>query len=202
MGAHVVREALNEGHSVTAVSRAPGSLELEHPRLERAAVDVRDAARLRAVLPGHEAVLCTLGYRRHGETPDVLSVGMRHLIAEMPEVGLHRLVALSSAGILQWDADRLRCERPGYPASFLPGASMHRQAWQALEASPLDWTLVCPPELIEGPREQPLLVQPDFLPQAPKHVSMPALARWMVETAVHGAWIRKRVGVIDAPPAD
>lgn len=199
LGGHVVREALAQGHAVTAAARTPEALDIVHPALGLASVDVREAASLRAVLPQHHAVISTLGYRRHGETADVLAIGMRHLIAELPTAGLRRLVALASAGILQWDEHRLRCERPGYPAAFMPGAAMHRQAWQALEASDLDWTLVCPPELTDGPRDQSLLAQPDALPQAPLHVSMPALARWMVEASTQRSWLRQRVGIIDAP---
>lgn len=202
LGSHVVRTALEQGHAVTAASRSPEALGLSHPELDLAHLDIRDAARLRAILPGHQAVLSTLGYRRHGESPDVLEIGMRHLTATMPAADVRRLVALASAGILQWDEGHLRCERPGYPSAFLPGASMHRRAWQALEASTLDWTLVCPPELVAGDPEQPLRAMPEALPHGPLRVSMPALARWMVTAAVQSTWLRQRVGILDAPAGD
>lgn len=200
LGSLVVQEALRAGHTVTAAARSPEALGSELPGLSLRALDVRDASAMREILPGHEAVVSTLGYRRHGEAPDVLAVGMRHLICAMEAAGIRRLVALASAGILQLDDTRLRLERPGYPASFLPGATMHRQAWEALEGSTLDWTLVCPPELAAGTREQPLQERIDSLPEGPLRVSMPALARWMIAILERPTETRHRVGVIDAPP--
>lgn len=202
LGSLVVREALERGHMVTAASRKPEALELEHPALVRAALDVRDAAAVHALLPGHEAVISTLGHRRHGEAPDVLLVGIRHLVAAMEAVGVRRLVALASAGILQLDAARLRMDRPGYPASFRPGAEMHLQVWKTLVASTLDWTLVCPPELVAGRADQPLSVEADHLPPGPLHVSMPALARWMIAALDAPIHVRQRVGLLDAPPCE
>lgn len=199
LGRQVVQEALNRGFAVTAAARSPETVAIAHPCLSLAPLDVRDAGAVRELLPGHEAVVSTLGHRRHGEAPDVLAVGMRHLISAMEASRVRRLVALASAGILQLDDQRLRLERPGYPASFLPGATMHRQAWEALEASDLDWTLVCPPELVMGTREQPMRARIDYLPEGPLHVSMPALARWMIDALSGPIEPRHRVGILDAP---
>lgn len=199
LGSLVVREALEQGHAVTAAARTPQALELAHPALDRAPVDVRDRSAVLALVPGHDAVISTLGYRRHGEAPDVLLTGMRNLIRAMEAAGVRRLVALASAGILQLDDTRLRSERAGYPEAFRPGAEMHRQAWEALRASALDWTLVCPPELAAGPADQPLRVMPDHLPEGPLRVSMPALARWMLTELLAAGFSRQRVGVLDVP---
>lgn len=198
LGRLVVQQALERGHAVTAAARHPEAIALDHPRLALATVDVRRTGSLNDALPGHDAVLSTLGYRRHDETPDVLEVGMRHLASAMGEAGVQRLVALSVAGILQGEVG-LRCERPGYPEAFRAGAAMHRRAWELLAASALAWTLVCPPELVAGRAHQPLLVRARELPEGPRRVSMPALARWMVATAVAPCWLRERVGVLDAP---
>lgn len=202
LGSLVVREALEQGHAVTAAARSPEALDLEHPALGKAPLDVRDAAAIRALVPEHEAVVSTLGYRRHHEAPDVLLVGIRHLVTAMEASGVRRLVALASAGILQLDDTRLRCERPGYPEAFRAGAAMHREAWETLERSTLDWTLVCPPELVAGRPDQPLSARAERLPEGPLHVSMPALARWMVAALANPAWHRRRVGVLDAQGGD
>lgn len=190
---------------MTAAARSPEALELAHPALVTSLLDVRDAEAVRALVPGHEAVISTLGYRRHGEAPDVLLVGIRHLVQAMEATGVRRLIALASAGILQLDADRLRSERPGYPAAFQAGAAMHREAWEVLKGSALAWTLVCPPELVTGPPDQPLSAQADRLPEGPLRVSMPALARWMLGALDRSDWMGRRVGLVDTPtqqPAD
>lgn len=198
LGSRVVTEALGRDHDVTVLSRTPDALGLEHPRLRRVAADVRDVTALVEALQGHDAVIATLGYRRAAEAPDVLHVGMANLVEAMRTTGIARVMALASAGILQFDEARLRSDRPGYPEAFRAGAAAHRKAWECLAASPLDWTLVCPPELVEGDRETPLSARADYLPEGPLQVSMEALARWMVEALPSREWSCKRVGLLTA----
>lgn len=198
LGSRLVMEALAQGHAVTALSRTTGALSLPQVGLTHAAVDVRDEKAVKALVPGHDAVISALGYRRAGETPDVLEMGIHHLTAGMRHAGVKRLVAVASAGILQLDAQHLRCEREGYPEAFRAGSERHLRVWQHLEASELAWTLVCPPELVEGDRLQPLKAEADRLPQGPLRVSMEALACWMIAALGESSWHGRRVGVLDA----
>lgn len=198
LGSRLVTEALAQGHVVTALSRTAGALSLPQAGLTHAAVDVREEAAVREIVPGHDAVISALGYRRAGESPDVLEMGIHHLTAGMRHAGVKRLVAVASAGILQLDAQRLRCEREGYPEAFRAGAERHLRVWQHLAASELDWTLICPPELVEGDRLQPLKAEADRLPHGPLRVSMEALACWMIDALGESTWHGRRVGVLDA----
>lgn len=196
LGSRVASEALACGHAVTILSRSPEAIDLEHPKLERRAVDVRDKTALSAAIEGQDAVISTLGYRRASEAPDVLSVGMRHIVDAMQAAGIQRLITLASAGILQLDGSRLRCERPGYPEAFRAGANAHLDVWKRLQESSLDWTLVCPPELVEGERAAPLSARIDYLPEGPLRVSMEALAGWMLANLARSEFSRKRVGIL------
>jgi putative NADH-flavin reductase len=196
LGSRIVLEALAQGHAVTALSRSPQALGVSHPALTLAPLDIRDAAAVAAVVPGHDAVISALGYRRSAESADVLELGIRHLMAGMRRGGMTRLMAIASAGILQLDAQRLRCERPGYPEAFRAGAERHLRVWELLAASELEWTLVCPPELVEGDRMQPVSVRADALPEGPLRVSMEALARWLIASLDDAAWHGRRVGVL------
>lgn len=200
MGQRLVLEGLRQGYAVTAAARKPERLEIRHPALALHALDVRDATAMAALVPGHDAVISALGHRRSSESPEVLDLGAQHLIAAMERAGVSRVMAIASAGILQLDAERLRCERPGYPEAFKAGSAMHRRVWERMEASSLDWTLVCPPELVEG--EQALRAQADSLPEGPLRVSMDALARWMIDALSTDAWHARRVGVVNAPDPD
>ena len=121
------------------------------------------------------------------------------MVAAMEAVGPRRLVAVAAAGILQADAQTLRRDMPGYPEAFRRGSAEHLKAWQTLQASGLDWTIVCPPELVEGDRDQPLVVQPDYLPAGPKRVSMEALAKLMITLLQEEAHRGVRLGMINDP---
>lgn len=198
LGGHVLRAALARGYAVTALVRDPARLAA--PGLTVVRGDVCDLAALAAALPHHDAVISALGTRRGQEPAEVISEGMRNLVAAMAASGVHRVIAVASAGILQADAERLRRDAPGYPEAFRRSSAAHLEAYGHLRESRLDWTVVCPPELVEGAPEQPLTVAADYLPPGPKRVSMPALAGWMLDALADPATYGHRFGLIDAPP--
>lgn len=199
LGGHVLEAALARGVSVTALVREPARLARAHPRLIVAEGDVRDAERLRALLPGHAAVVSALGTRRGHVPYEVLSEGMASLVAAMTATGLRRVVAVASAGILQADATTLRRDLPGYPEAFRRSSAAHLAAYERLRESALDWTIACPPELVEGLPDQALVIRRDRLPEGPKRVSMPALARWMLEAVADPETVGHRYGLINVP---
>ena len=199
LGGRVLAEALARGWAVTALVRDPARLSVRHPALRLVQGDVRDRLALEAVLPGHDAVVSALGTRRGQEPYETLSDGMAALAAAMAAVGPRRLVAVAAAGILQADARTLRRDMPGYPAAFRRGSAEHLKGWQTLQASGLDWTIVCPPELVEGDRDQPLVVQADYLPPGPKRVAMEALAKLMITLLEEEAHRGVRLGMINTP---
>jgi putative NADH-flavin reductase len=198
IGGHLMTEALARGHAVTAFARTPGKLAIAHPRLTVVAGNVRDAAALAQAIPGHDAVISALGAKRAGETPDMLEVGMTNTIAAMQAANVRRLFVVASAGILQRDADTLRRDAPGYPEVFRVGSGAHLAAYQRLVASGLDWTVLCPPELGEGPAG-PYEVLVDYLPDGPKRIAMASAAGFALDALEQGRYVRQRVGILDRP---
>jgi hypothetical protein len=77
-GRELVRQALDRGHSVTAVARDPSKLAFEGIR--RAAADVRDPERMTQVLAGASVVVSALGVAE-GDRPGVLIEGARDVVA-------------------------------------------------------------------------------------------------------------------------
>jgi nucleoside-diphosphate-sugar epimerase len=96
-GRLIVAEALRNGHQVTAAVRTPASMPAASGlRVERA--DVRDADSLRAVITGHDAVVCAIG--APGRKADNLySDGARATVAAMQTCGVKRLLAITSVGV-------------------------------------------------------------------------------------------------------
>lgn len=199
LGRHVLHEALGRGWAVTALVRDPARLEMAHPLLRVVAGDVRDRAAIAAALPGHDVVVSALGTRRGQEPYETLSEGMASLVGAMEATGVRRVLVVASAGILQADPQTLRRDVPGYPEAFRRSSAAHLAGYERLRESGLDWTVVGPPELVEGDAEQALVVQQDYLPEGPKRVSMPALARWMLDALGDSNTIGHRYGLINRP---
>jgi putative NADH-flavin reductase len=81
-GRRAVAAALERGLEVSVVSRQPGALELEHPALERHAVDVLAGGRgLRRALEGCEAVVSALGAGTSRAPTVLYSQGIANVLA-------------------------------------------------------------------------------------------------------------------------
>ncbi len=64
IGGTIAREALNRGHTVTAIVRDPARLQLTHERLTVATGDVTDPTKIASAAAGHDAVAAAIGGRR------------------------------------------------------------------------------------------------------------------------------------------
>jgi putative NADH-flavin reductase len=201
LGSHVLRVAIARGHHVTVLVRDPARLAPVPPAVRVVIGDVCDPETVREALFGAEVLISCLGTRRGQEPADVLSRGMATLVAAAEASGPVHVLAVASAGLLDAPEGGLRRDRASYPAAFKQGSAAHLAAFQVLEASTLPWTLVCPPELVEGLPEQPIHWQRGLLPPGPLRVSMPALAAWMLDEAQVPTQQGQRVGLNDVPAA-
>jgi len=76
-GLALTRQALERGHTVTAIARTPSRITVpDHPRLTRVAADVRDPQSIAAALRGSEILLSGLGVAK-GDKPGTLTAGAR-----------------------------------------------------------------------------------------------------------------------------
>ena len=82
-GRELVRQALTQGHTVTAFVRNPKRLQIEHENLRIARGDVMDYASVEAAMRGQDAVLCALGHKRFFYPTRILSEGTRHILRAM-----------------------------------------------------------------------------------------------------------------------
>jgi putative NADH-flavin reductase len=153
-GRPLVEQALAEGDEVTALVRDPAKLGITHERLRLVRGDVSDAARVDEAVQGQDAVLVALG-PTPGTAPEALTEGIRHAIASMQRHGVRRIVVVSGAGI---DVPGDRKRLPDRLISMLVRLLNRRdvlakeEQYRLLAGSGLDWTLVRPPRLADGPR--------------------------------------------------
>jgi len=209
LGGHVLRAAIARGHHVTVLVRDPARLPASPPPTRVVVGDVADPAAVADALRGAEAVISCLGTRRGQEPPELLAAAMANVVAAARPLAQGvvgaamarptHVVVVAAAGLLDAPAGGLRRDRPGYPAAFVRGSAAHLAAFEVLAAGPLPWTLVCPPELVDGAPDQPLQWARDVLPNGPLRVSMPALAAWMLAEAEAPAHPGQRVGLINQP---
>jgi putative NADH-flavin reductase len=190
-GRQVVEQALAAGHQVTAFVRDPAKLGMEHPALRVVRGDISDAARVDEAVRGQDAVVSALGQTKTSGK-DVLTVAARVLIPAMERAGVRRLVSLVGAGVPD----------PRDPSSF--GRTMMRALMKTLvghvlrdaeeharllRASGLDWTLVRPPRLTDGPRTGTYRTGILRLGMG-ETLSRADLAEFMLHAAAEGTFVR------------
>ena len=98
-GCHLVVQALERGHTVTALVRHPSKVPIHHPKLTLVQGDVLDRRSLEAAMRGQEAVLSALGHERIFYPTRILSEGTRNVLHAMEAQGVRRLVCETSLGI-------------------------------------------------------------------------------------------------------
>ena len=152
-GRALVEQALERGHEVTALVRQASRLRHSHPRLAVLVGDVMRPGSLDAAVRGQDAVLSALGHKRWFYPTRILSSGTRHLIDAMRRHGVRRLVVETALGVGEtwWQMGvyyTLFVRIVILPFYFFD----KRRQESVVRRSGLDWTLVRPGALHNGPR--------------------------------------------------
>ncbi|MEV5721435.1 NAD(P)-binding oxidoreductase [Amycolatopsis mediterranei] len=146
VGGEVVKQALDRGWDVTAVVRDPAKLQLP---ARVVVAGFQDHEKLAAAVEGRDAVISAVGSRDRG--PATVCVdGARAAI----EAGAKRLLVVSAGG--------MHTEGDGFFTRSLVKPLLNqvlKHGWAdmlameaVVEATGLDWTIVRPPMLLNGPR--------------------------------------------------
>jgi putative NADH-flavin reductase len=186
-GAAFARLAIAGGHRVSALVRTPSTA--MPAGVDVKIGDVTDEAAVRSAVGPAHTIVVTLGGTA------ALTVGCANVIEAAVAAGARRLLAVVGAGVLQVDPSHLRHEMPDYPPRFREIGAAHRALFDALSASPLDWTLACTPRLVDGPRTNGLRTKADYLPDGTGSVTTEDVAAFLLGEALDPSFVRSRVGL-------
>ncbi len=194
-GKRCIDEALAHGHHVRAFGRNVfEALSTERERLELFKGGVLSKGDVEDAIKGADAVISCLGGGIDG-TDRTRSLGMKNIVEAMMKKGPKRILAIGSTGVLQADDSTLRYEVPGYPQAYKTVAIEHREAWQYLENSTLDWTFLCPPEIKDTPPSGEYNLARDYAPEGLNWVHAGDLAHFIMHELKLNEWVNCRVGI-------
>lgn len=196
VGQELVKLALADGHEVTALVRS--AEKVRDSEIQGLRVHLGDARSIDAVLPamrGVEAVLCALN--TDGET--MLSESMAVVLDAMQQLAIRRLVTIGTAGILQSRVEPhlLRYRSSESRRTTTAAAEDHERAYHLLAASDLDWTLVCPTYLPDGPPTEQYRVERDRLPIDGKRITTGDTAHFAYRQLTSVEFLKCRVGIAE-----
>lgn len=152
-GREVVAQALQQGHEVTVLARDPGKMPRTdgRPRVLAGSATGEGDAVARAVR-GQDVVVSALGRRRSFRSADLISRSMRALVPAMESQGVRRLIVVSALGVGDSGRDAPLLPRLMYRLLLADIFADKKAGEDYLRQSGLDWTLVYPVALTNGPR--------------------------------------------------
>ena len=177
-GRHLVEQALAEGHAVTVLVRNPAAFSLQHERLTLIQGDVRDSARVEAVVTGQDAVLSALGTNQRGPVT-LCTDGIACILTAMAHVQVRRLLVVSAYGAAESHHRNL------YNLLLwitLKEKMLDKERMEDLvRHSDVDWTLVRPSFLIDGPRTRQYQSSTDLRMHITSRISRADVAAFMLQ---------------------
>lgn len=191
-GRALVEQARQRGHLVTAFVRSPEKLGEPREGVSVIRGDPRDAEALRAVLPGHDAVLSALGPSGLGPTT-LVSDCARSTVKAMQATGVRRLLVVGVAVLFESDGFLNAIARRTFLRNVArDSAEMER----IVSASGLDWTIARPPRLTNGALTRAYGVADARMPPAARlTISRADVADFLLEEVEHPTHVDRIVGL-------
>ena len=196
VGKQLVQQALFKGHHVKAFGRNVFTTDyLSNENLQLVQGALFDEKEVYDAVNHSDAVLSALGGAFDGNDM-TRSLGMKNIINQMKRAGVLRIIGIGGMGVLNADENSLLIDKDDYPPEYIPVGKEHRKAYELLKDSGLNWTLVCPPNIInEGPTGV-YITRADYAPE-PNHYKINAgdLALFMLNELEKNEYVKLRVGI-------
>jgi putative NADH-flavin reductase len=194
-GLEIVRQAIEQGHSVTAFVRSPERLKPFANRITIKQGDLLDSAELAKAISGHDAILSGFGPRVPIAKADanLLRNFASSLTTAMHQVNVQRAIIVSTAFLFK---DSIIPPTYLFGRLFFPGVVIDAAAMeQIFMQSGLDWTIVRPPQLTDKPFTGKYRVRRGHLPRFGFNISRADVAHSFLKTVKDPASIKKILGV-------
>lgn len=194
-GRQVIDQALEAGHQVTAYVRQAAKLDARHPHLSVIEGSLVDSTTLGDSIRGHDAVLSTLGHTKLSDPTPLLAPAMHLVMQCMQTHGVRRLVYESAYGTHETADDLPFFFAKVFKPWLLKYTYADHEAAEALiRQSSLDWTIVRPVGLSNGPRTGVYKVAERLGKGSGFRISRADVADLMVKELSERQWLHKAVG--------
>ena len=122
-------------------------------------------------------------------------MGIKKIVSVMEKHGPRRIIAVGGLGVLNADEETYIYETPGFPSMFLPVSREHFEAYEHLANSTLDWTFLCPPNIIDAGPTGEYNLNRDYPAAGQPGINAGDLADFMVTELEKNEYVKCRVGI-------
>jgi len=194
-GMELVRESLKRGHSVIAFVRNAARLHEFEGRIRVAEGDLLDRGALAKVLEKNDAVLSGFGPRVPVAKSDVhlLEQFAAALTGAMQDARVRRLVIISTAFLFKDSIvpPTYLLGKLLFPSVVTDSAALEK----TVQESAVEWTIVRPPQLTDGPMTGSYRERIGHLPRLGFKISRGDVAHYFVKAIEKDDVVRKIVGI-------
>jgi putative NADH-flavin reductase len=193
-GQQVVAQALQQGHDVTALVRDPLRLTVKHERLRVVTGDVTQGVQpIADAVRGRDVVISALGVGASLKSLSVVTRAMETIVPAMEREGVRRLIFTSAYGVGATHIDVPLIPRILIRLLLRDVYADKEGGEEVLRKSRLDWTLVYPVTLTNGPRTGQYRVGERLALRGLPTISRADLAGFLLAQAGDRTYLKKGV---------
>lgn len=193
VGSHILKFALNENHQVMVLVRDADKVQVEGRHLKIIEGNALVKSDIQKAMEGMDIVISALGTDGNA----TLSKSMPFIMEGMQDIGIKRIITIGTGGILnsRTEPGKLRYQSNESKRKTTRAAEDHHKAYELLENSSLDWTIVCPTYLPDGEHTGEYRMEHDFLPEGGRMISVADTAEFAYSQVKDERYIKSRVGI-------
>lgn len=197
-GRQIVEQALERAHQVAAFVRDPGKLAIGNDRLRVITGSISDDTRaLTEAVRGQNAVISALGVGNSLKSSDLISHSMRAIVPAMESQGVRRLLFVSAFGVGETRRDVPLLPRIAQRLLLADVFADKEAGEDYLRRSSLDWTLIHPAILTNGPRTAKYRVGERLELHGLPKISRADVADFVLSQIEDATYLRKGVLISD-----
>ena len=189
-GRQLVKQALEQGHDVTACVRNPEKVDQTHEKLNVVQGDVLDITSVENAVEEHDVVLCSLGMPNIMDKSKLRTNGTKNIVHAMEKKGIKKLICQSSFGA--GDSRNLLPFHYKYliaPLFMKQLYEDHNAQEDCIKSSHLEWVIVRPGILTDG--EKTGVYQHGFTKPTTIKISRADTADFMLKQLTDSSYLYK-----------
>ncbi len=201
VGQHIIDVAIAHGHQVRAFGRNVfEKLSTERKDLELFKGYLFTESDIKKAVKGMDVVLSAIGGSMDSSNL-ARSLGMKKIVGVLEKKGPKRIIGIGGMGILNTVLDEETGETtylfktPGFPQKYKPVSEEHFKAYQHLANSNLDWTFICPPDILNKEASGHYNTAKDFPAEGKFEINAGDIAQFMMKEIKENAFLKCRVGI-------
>lgn len=192
IGRQLLEQALTSGHAVTALVRDPQRLATQHERLRVVKGDILDSDSVALAMAGQDAVCCTIGVKVPWIRVTVFSEGTKNLLQAMKKTGVKRLICVTGIGAGDSKGHGgFLYDCIFYPLLLKPIYADKDRQESLIKASDVDWTIVRPGFLTNGPLTKNYRMLTDMTGVTAGRISRADVAHFMLKEIESKQYLRQ-----------